>query len=266
MNETVLLKLGGSLITDKNRRQTARRDTIARLAAEIASALKARPALQLVVGHGAGSFGHIEAREYGTRAGVHSPAAWRRFAEVAAVAARLNGIMLEALRAADVPAMAFQPSASVIAEDAVVSTMAAEPMRRALQSGLVPIVHGDVAFDDVRGGTIISTEDIFRYLATELKPSRILLAGIEPGVIAGYPDGNVISEITTTGIDSIADQIQGSHAPDVTGGMESKVREMLAQIGRQPELEVQIFSGEEAGLVFAALTGQAQPGTRLRAA
>lgn len=40
----------------------------------------------------------------------------------------------------------------------------------ALDAGLVPVIHGDVAFDEERGGTVASTEEIFSYLAREMAP------------------------------------------------------------------------------------------------
>ncbi len=74
--ELVFLKLGGSLITDKKRPHTPRMDVIRRLAREIAAARNIRPDLQLVLGHGSGSFGHIPAEKYGTHQGVKSPSEW----------------------------------------------------------------------------------------------------------------------------------------------------------------------------------------------
>ncbi|MFN8459248.1 MAG: hypothetical protein U0401_32125 [Anaerolineae bacterium] len=57
MTELVLLKLGGSVITDKTKPFTARMDVIERLAQEINHALTDRGGdLQLIIGHGAGSF------------------------------------------------------------------------------------------------------------------------------------------------------------------------------------------------------------------
>ena len=61
----MLLKLGGSVITDKTQPFTARTDVIERLAREIKNALDERgDDLQLIIGHGAGSFGHPLAEKY----------------------------------------------------------------------------------------------------------------------------------------------------------------------------------------------------------
>jgi isopentenyl phosphate kinase len=257
----IFLKLGGSLITDKSREQTVLPDRLARLAAEISRAIAARPDLQLVIGHGSGSFGHTEGKKYGTRQGVSTPEQWRGFADVAHVAARLNRHVLDALRAAGVPAINCQPSASAIARDTLVTSLALQPIRNALAHGLVPLVMGDVAIDEVRGGTIISTEDVFRYLAEQLKPSEILLAGIERGVLTRWPDGDVVPLINAANIDSVRSVLRGSHMADVTGGMESKVLEMLAQAQSMPGLSIRIFSGVEAGLVEKVLGGEAVVGT-----
>ena len=262
VDDLVFLKLGGSLITDKKSHQTEHAATIQRVATEIAAALEAKPEMKLLIGHGAGSFGHLEARNYGTRAGVHSATAWIGFAEVATVVGRLNRIVLEALRDAGVPAMAFQPSASASARDTRIEAMAWTPIREALSHGLVPVVHGDVAFDATRGGTIISTEDIFSYLAAHLQPGRILLAGIEAGVLTEHPAGELVSEITLQSWQGIRAKVRGSAAPDVTGGMESKVAEMLALCA--PGRTIRIFAGTKAGLVQETLAGSAAPGTLLR--
>ncbi len=262
LNQLCFLKLGGSLITDKSREQTVLPEVLARLADEVA-ALATRPDLRLVVGHGSGSFGHTEAKKYGTRQGVHTPAQWRNFANVAHVAAKLNRHVLDALRAAGIPAINAQPSASVVCRDGVIVEMAVAPIQNALDHGLVPLVYGDVAVDEVRGGTIISTEDEFRYLATHLRPapSEIFLAGIERGVLTRWPDGDVIPLINSANVESIRSVLRGSHAADVTGGMESKVLEMLAQAQAMPGLSIRIFSGVEAGAVKRALLGEGVVGT-----
>ena len=109
MNDLVFVKLGGSIITDKAQVETARPEVIARLAAEMSSALSLQPDLQVVLGHGSGSFGHVVARRYGTRQGVYSADEWRGFAEVAAVAARLNRIVTDAFLMAGVPVWSLQP-------------------------------------------------------------------------------------------------------------------------------------------------------------
>ena len=103
------LKLGGSLITDKNFPHTARPKVIRRIAEEIRAAWNPNKE-PLLIGHGSGSFGHVPAKKYGTRQGVHSEAEWSGFAEVHAEAAALNHIVTDILREAGLPVLSFVPS------------------------------------------------------------------------------------------------------------------------------------------------------------
>ena len=251
------LKLGGSLITDKSQPFTPRPEVLARLAAEIAMAIEKQPLLRLVLGHGSGSFGHVPARRHGTRRGVNSPQEWQGFVEVWREAAALNRLVMDALHAAGLPAIAFPPSAGVSAEDGDVFAWDLSPLRSALVAGLMPVVYGDVVFDRRRGGTILSTEDLFVHLARQLHPQRMLLAGIEPGVWADYPARKqIIPEITPAILEKITRALAGSAATDVTGGMASKVQQSLALIQEIPGLVVEIFSGEAPGLLEQALEGK----------
>jgi isopentenyl phosphate kinase len=259
----IFLKLGGSLITDKDKPSSARGDVIQRAAKEIAAARATD--LQLLLGHGSGSFGHFPAKQHGTREGVRAPEQWRGFVEVWRQAAALNRIVMDALHAAGLPALAFPPSASTLAQDGHVASWELQPILAGIAAGLVPVVYGDVAFDLARGGTILSTEDLFVHLAAALKPTRILLAGDEEGVLANYgKHPQIIPEISPASYSQIADSISGPAAPDVTGGMAGKVQTMLELVKQLPACEVRIFSGLEPGNIEKAISGVAL-GTRLHA-
>jgi isopentenyl phosphate kinase len=259
----VFLKFGGSLITDKQRLRVPRPEVLERLCGEIAHALQKHPEIRLVLGNGAGSFGHVPAKKYGTRQGVHTSQEWRGFAEIWHEAAALNTLVTDALHAAGLPAIAIHPSAAVTAADGKVLSWDLSPIQAALAANLLPVIHGDVIFDTRRGGTILSTEDLFDYLAVHLRPNRILLAGLEQGVWADYPlCTTLIPAITPDNIQSYLPALGGSNATDVTGGMASKVLQSLELVRVIPDLMVLIFSGETPGAVERALGG-ASPGTSI---
>ncbi len=264
VSNIIFLKLGGSLITDKTKVEQVRQQVLARLAAEIAQARQENPALRLVLGHGSGSFGHVAAAKHGTRQGVTDAAGWLGFAEVSDAAARLNRQVLGALLAAGVPAVSLSPSASVECADGRIQTIAAHPIKAALQAGLVPVVYGDVAFDTVRGGTIVSTEEVMMALAGEIRPSWLLLAGETPGVFDEA--GQVIPAISRASYAEIETALGGSRGTDVTGGMASKVQSMLVLVEQFPQLSIRIFSGLEPGKLAQTLFNPAEAnGTLLHA-
>ena len=254
----VFLKLGGSLITDKNQPHTARLDVLDRLADEIAAARAEEHDLQIVLGHGSGSFGHFPASKYKTRLGVKTSEEWRGFVEVWREAAELNHLVLQALEKAGLPALALPPSAMVVAYRGMVSSWNLDTLQRALAEGLLPVIFGDVVFDAVLGGTILSTEDLFTYLAHYKTPRQILFAGNQPGVWEDFPENTMLlPEITPGSLGQTAIGLRGSAATDVTGGMADKVRQGLSMVEAIPGLKVSIFSGEIPGNIQRALLGEA---------
>jgi isopentenyl phosphate kinase len=264
-DQLVFVKLGGSVITVKTEPEVPRPEVIARLAGEIAAALSAAPdtasrpeeGIRLVLGHGSGSFGHPVAQRYGTHRGVRTSAGWRGFAHVAAAAARLSRLVADALLDAGVPVWALQPSASALCRGGDLISLATAPVEAALAHGLVPLLHGDVALDELQGGTIISTEQILAYLARRLYPTRLIMVGEVDGVFEGDPLRNPaarpIPEITAANWARVRTSLGGSHAADVTGGMLAKVEQMAALAGELPGLTVHFLSGLRPGALQSAL-------------
>jgi isopentenyl phosphate kinase len=272
-HELVFLKLGGSLITDKTQPYTVRLDKLADLSKQIATALQTHPDLLLVLGHGSGSFGHTAAKKYGTRGGIPSPPAhsqppplsskigeekyWKGFAEVWYQATTLNRYVIQALVEAGIPAMTFSPAASVWSDNGRVAKWDLSQIEVALENGIVPVVHGDVIFDRAKGGTILSTEELFEHLARELGPGRILLAGLEEAVWADFPERkHRVREVMRESFGEVRQSIGAATGADVTGGMESKVRQMLELVESVPGLTIQIFSGENPDFLQKALLGE----------
>lgn len=251
MDNLKFLKLGGSLITDKTGVEVVRRDVLKRLAKEIKQAKDNNPNLRLLLGHGSGSFGHVAGAKYATREGVHTPVQWWGFVEVSSAASRLNDFVMAALLDAGVPALSLQPSASAVCVDGDIESLASQPVEMAINAGLIPVIYGDVAFDRIRGGTIISTEEIMMVLAAKLNPTWLLLAGETPGVFD--LNRRVIPSITEANFADIAEALGGSRGTDVTGGMSSKVRAMLDLVVKEPEMKIRIFSGLEQGNILSTL-------------
>ncbi len=259
----VFLKLGGSLITDKDKPYTARIEVIRRAANEIIKAKQEKESLKIVLGHGSGSFGHYAAKEAGFKEGVSLVSQWHAFQKVWFAAHELDQIFIEELNKSGLTVFSFPPSASVTTENKRIVSWNLEPIKHALESGLIPVVFGDTVFDRILGGIILSTEELFLHLIKDLKPDSILLAGKEPGVWGDYPiNTQMLQEIFPGNFESINLKITGSDSVDVTGGMRKKVALMLEALTIKPNLDIEIFSGEVPGNIFKALSGM-QTGTRI---
>jgi len=254
LSELVFVKLGGSLITDKRKEATARPRVIRRLAREMRRALDRHSDLRLLLGHGSGSFGHTVAQRYQVQSGCTD---WHGYAQTSVAALRLNRIVTDALLDAGIPVVSIQPSASALCRGGELVTLAVQPIQGVLEHGLVPLVYGDVALDELWGSTIISTEIIFAYLARLLRPQRIILVGEVEGVYSADPHKDPQARLIPTIRASRMGEVEGvlgrSYAVDVTGGMRSKVQLMTDLVRDLPELRVYLLSGRKRGLLERAL-------------
>ncbi len=255
------IKFGGSVITDKTSKEAPDLPTIRQLAAEVRAARDRDRDLRLIIGHGSGSFGHTYAQRYGIHTGIVPGGDWMGFALTAAAALRLNRIVVDELLAAGIPALALQPSASLLSRQGALAEWHTAAIARALDHDLVPVVHGDVSFDETQGSSIISTEQLLERLVhtPALSPARIILVG-ETGVCTADPRADPraerIPQIDAANIAAVLRGAGGSHGVDVTGGMRAKVELIWRLVEARPGLSVQLI-GPLPGLLARALLGQA---------
>jgi len=257
----IFIKLGGSLITDKDTPGFARVGIIKKISGEIRTVLESDSDLKIIVGHGSGSFGHVSAKANNTINGVFYQKDWDGFINVWYDAKKLNQIVSEIFIESGLNIMSFPPSASITCHDRVITSWNIDPIKLALDQNIIPIVYGDVVFDNHIGGTILSTEELFIYLAKELSPDRILIAGEEHGVYNDFPQNkSLISKITNSNFKEYQEKIRGSKYTDVTGGMIQKVKTLLDITHFLPEIQILLFSACEDNSIIKAFNGQ-QPGT-----
>lgn len=259
----IFLKLGGSLITNKDIPFSARKKTIKRLGKEIALAIEDVPDLKLLIGHGSGSFGHSAASQFGTRFGILENKDWFEYQKVWLAAHQLNQLVINIFSKLGLPVVSLPASAALVSKKHKVEKWVIEPIIASLENNLLPIVFGDVVIDMEIGTTIYSTEDLFSHLAAIIHPDRILLAGLQNGVYKDYPIcRELITSITPNTYPTISKYINGSASTDVTGGMASKVQKMLSVVEKEDNLSIHIFSGEKSGNLYTELSGL-NTGTRL---
>ena len=252
--DLIFLKLGGSLITDKAQAETALPDLIFSLLLDIKSYMDKHPEQKILLGHGSGSFGHHAAAKHHTRNGVYTYAEWKGFRQVWESARKLNQVVLEIGKQAKLEMIAFPPSAGLLSREGKVVSWNTKPIEHALENGLMPVVYGDVVFDETLGGTIFSTEELFSHLASSLQPARILLAGKETAVFADYPGNQQpIRHISRSA--ALESYLQSSQNQDVTGGMRSKVAQMQAICLANPGISIEIFHASQPGALYEALSG-----------
>ena len=249
MSDRVILKLGGSVITDKGADCTVNREQLAAIATAIAGAHNE----EIIVIHGAGSCGHPEAHRYHLDEGA-SRGKTEGIYETHRVVSGLNDAVVLALRQKGIAAAGIHPLHAGVADRGRLAGFECRHLETMLGLGMVPVIHGDVVMDVLRGACIVSGDQLVRYLAVALRINRVGLATDVPGVLDG---GRVVRTITRKTAPAL--QIGNSMHTDVTGGMRGKINELLeladAGIGSE------IF---HVSRVSAFLKGSDHGGTKVR--
>lgn len=264
--ELIFLKLGGSLITQKDNPFTERKGVIERLAREIHEARQEKD-FRLLIGNGGGSYPHAPAKKYQTAQGIIDKQSVTGIAEVQDAASRLNRIIVRAFLDSGENAISVQPSSACITENSRIIEFYTKPLEMLLEKEMLPVVYGDIGLDIMQGCAIISTEELFVFLAKRLKPKKIIMAGVVDGVFTADPikdkKAQMIPEINSKNYPEIKKMLSGSAGIDVTGGMLLKVEKALelASTGAK----VSIVNGLIENRVKETLLGEKIIGTIIKA-
>lgn len=262
MKPIILIKIGGSLITDKTKEKTIREKALNIICEEIKKASKLNK--QLIIGHGGGSFPHFPAQKYQTHKGILNSDSYKGIAEVADLAAQLNRIIIRKLIDLDVNAVSLSPLGFMTAKNHNLNSIHTDSLELTLKNNLLPVVYGDQILDTKIGCTIFSTEQVLGFLGIHLKNKgyeieQIIHCGETNGVYD--ENGKTIPLINSKNFVSYQKFLTGSSGVDVTGGMIHKVEETLS-LARQgiPGL---IIDGIEHGSLSKAVKGEKVIGTKI---
>jgi len=281
--EVAVVKLGGSVITDKTKIRGLREETLKRLVDEIKEGFRerAKTGWKLVVVHGAGSFGHILAKEgkvYMGLIGAEDEEESRRrieyMAKVQADVRRLNIHVLDAFNAADVPVFSIPPASIGVMRGGRIKSMDTGLFSSSMEMGLVPVSFGDVVLDTRNGFSICSGDQIILHLARMLPSHGFVVRdvvfvtdvdGIYTADPKKDPNARLIPVIgPDADLDKLAEGSKGttdSGVVDVTGAMGGKLYESveMAKAGAR----VFFLNGNAPGRLRDYLIGKKVVGTEM---
>jgi len=255
-----VLKLGGSVITHKNKLLTANLTAIGRLAEEIAEA----KIPQLIVVHGGGSFGHPLAKEYAIKEGFRGEASQLLgFTKTHHAMIILNNMVLEALIQRNIPAMTIAPSSFIVSKSGRITAMTNEPLNRLLKMGSVPLLYGDVVLDSHKGFTVLSGDQLVSSIAVQFGAERIIIGIDEDGLFTGNPKEagrhSLIRKCKLSELRKLWRKLESTSVYDVTGGMRGKMVELAAAI--EAGIPTLIVNASKPQRIYRALRGEEVIGT-----
>ena len=263
MNEakTTLLKIGGSVITDKNGELAAKTQEIDRLAEEIQRA----NVQNLIIVHGGGSFGHPTAKRYAIKEGFKEDSQRIGFSETHHVMTVLNGLLMDSLIWHNVPAVSVTPSSFMITENGRIRGFEESLLRMLLKMRFTPVLYGDAVLDTELGFTILSGDQIISALATKFNAEHIVIGVDVDGLYETDPKtektAKLFNHLTLVELKKLQNKLPKPTARDVTGGMFGKVIELIPAIERN--IPVTIVNASKQDNIYRALKEEKIEGTRI---
>jgi isopentenyl phosphate kinase len=255
----VVLKLGGSVVTKKEKRMTPNLEAIKMLAQEVAQA----DMEYLIIVHGGGSFGHPLAEEYRIKEGLKERSQIEGFSKTHQAMLELNKLVVDALIQHNIAAFSVVPSSCIVTKTGRIESLDDCRIDMLLNMGLVPVLFGDAVLDDDKGFAILSGDQLVAALATSFKASRIILGVDVDGLYTADPKAHsiahLITHITLADLKSQIGNIEQTKVTDVTGGMLGKILELMPAIGAG--IPTMIVNAGKRGNLYKALKEQEVPGT-----
>jgi isopentenyl phosphate kinase len=246
-----LIKLGGSVITEKAQEKPIfKKNLVDEIVSTISTAQK-----DVVIVHGAGSFGHVLAKQHDLINGCNSLTQKQGFAETLGLVQELNSFVLASFHDHNLPAISLPPHALVTLKNKALHTFNSEIFVKYADAGFIPVTFGDVVLDVSLGCSICSGDLLIHALAQTFKPEAVLFLMDEDGLYTDNPkknkDATFINSIGIHEIDSLVTDLD-DHA-DVTKGMEGKLQ-TITQIVEQGRPTV-LLNGNKPDRLYDVLQG-----------
>lgn len=257
----IIIKLGGSVISDKNTPYSFNREAVEVIAEEIAQFY---PEESFILVHGGGSFGHPNAREYKIREGLIGDVKRKRigFSKTHQAMLKLNDLIIEVFLEKGLPAYSVSSSSIFMIEKGDIVYGELEILRRLLEKGFIPVLFGDTAIALDKGIDILSGDQIVSYLAKMFKPSKVIFLMDVDGIYDKNPKKKGARLIKELDAEEIRHLLESSDSAgiDVTGGIGNKLRKAL-EIAHHSD--VYFINGKVKGNITRVLREE-NPGTAIK--
>jgi len=263
LSKVTIVKLGGSVITDKSKPFSIRRKILSNIAADISTYLReASNDARIALIHGGGSFGHPLVRECLENEGMISKECFTRVAHYMTV---LNTEIVRTLILNNVPAVSTPTRTICVALRNNMADCDLRKIKELVHAGVIPVMFGDVAPMKGGGFKVISGDVLAWLLAKKLRADTVVFLTDVDGIFTSDPNLNNNAELIPEA--QAQDLVHGLAAlsadtggkADVTGAMKFKIEAGL-RLGVKGVKAI-IINGLKPHNLINALQGRKVRGT-----
>jgi isopentenyl phosphate kinase len=246
----ILIKLGGSVITFKEKPLAANFEAIRSISYALASVK-----IPIILIHGGGSFGHYWSVKYN----MHSKPDQYDSHGISIVhesMIALNQIIVNYMIKVGMNPYMILPSVFTSGRKPIAKKI--KELKSIVESSVIPITFGDVIYIENKMYSILSGDALMSILSKILRPSKVIFTLNVDGIYKDMGKREIIKELKNNNNSiNFSKVIQ-----DVTGGMRRKVTEALkiSDIG----IDVLMVNGLKPERIMNAITGTDFEGTLVK--
>jgi isopentenyl phosphate kinase len=244
----ILIKLGGSIITDKEKPLSPRKKDIENIAKNLKKINE-----PIIIVHGGGSFGHYWSVKYD----MHTKPKKNNMHGVSIVKNSmidLNKIILDVFVKNKLNPYSLPPTDFMSGNKPMVKKI--KEITKIAKSGLIPITYGDALWYGNKKTYILSGDKIMTYLAKILKPRLVIFVLNEDGLYSDLKTRKLIYELKEE------NPKVSENKMDVTGGMTRKVEE--ATVIAKNGMNVFFVNGNKSERIVKAIKNRKYERTLFR--
>jgi isopentenyl phosphate kinase len=241
----IIIKLGGSVISDKEKPFSFNKEIVEQIADEIKPFY---PEKKFLVVHGGGSYGHPLAKKYGIKKGWSKEKA-AGFYKTHRAMMELNMKIVDIFVEKGLPSFPVCPSSIFIVKEGEIVDGYKEIIEKLIEKDFIPFLYGDVSISVERGIDILSGDQIVTYLANNFSAEKVIFLMDVDGIYDRNP-----SEGDAKLIELIDEKIEIKASKgffDVTGGIKNKIEEAM-----KIDCDVYFINGKIKGNLTKAIKGE----------
>ena len=255
----MILKLGGSFLTDKDKPNSIREDVVKNAVQQIIDANE-----KLIIVHGGGSFGHPLAKKYNISEGFDETIKNQILGLTKTHQAmnKFNSYVIDLFLEKNYPVLSIQSSSIFIKNASNISIQSIEVIEAALDLNILPILYGDVILDKQGSFSILSGDQIIFELCENLKKyqvSKVIFTMETDGIYITDEDNvksgvKLVEELNVSELESL-DLANLGQKIDVTGGIEGKINAIKRIC--EFNIPIQLINGLKENHIYKSLKNQA---------
>jgi isopentenyl phosphate kinase len=266
--QITVLKLGGSLLTDKSIPNKIRENTLKTVAQEIKDCLNLGLIEGLVLIHGVGSYGHPPVLKYKLYNGFKNAKQLYYLSKTQYNVNKLRNMIAKSLIDVEIPVNLMHASSIVVGKNRKITEYMFRALKGYLSLGMVPLLGGDMIYDEIMGFSICSGDQLAVSISREIGANRLIFATDVPGAYNKDPKMDpkalLLKEININEIEQVIERMEESDKIDTSGRMRGKLKSLIpAKDLIKKGLEISIISMMEPNTLKMFLEGNDVHATRV---